>query len=83
VSTPNSRQLALDAALTAAVLAFSVAQMASQAFGSEAGEARGADIVGVAVCLLAALPLLAPYRKLREFPARAAGRPPRRLPLPT
>lgn len=33
--------------------------------------------------LIAALPLLAPYRKLREFPARAAGRPPRRLPLPT
>ncbi|MFJ7211930.1 MFS transporter [Amycolatopsis sp. NPDC098790] len=33
--------------------------------------------------LIAALPLLAPYRRLREFPARAAGRPPRRLPLPT
>jgi MFS family permease len=33
--------------------------------------------------LIAALPLLAPYRKLREFPVRAEGRPPRRLPQPT
>jgi MFS family permease len=33
--------------------------------------------------LIAALPLLAPYRKLRDFPVRAAGRPPRRLPQPT
>jgi MFS family permease len=33
--------------------------------------------------LIAALPLLAPYRKLREFPVRAGGRPPRRLPQPT
>ncbi|QKV77817.1 MFS transporter [Amycolatopsis sp. Hca4] len=29
------------------------------------------------------LPLLAPYRKLRDFPVRAAGRPPLPLPLPT
>jgi signal transduction histidine kinase len=64
-SAPSSRQLALDAALTAAVLGFSVAQMASQAFGAKAGEARGADMVGVAVCLLAALPLLARHRAPR------------------
>ena len=64
-SAPSSRQLALDAALTAAVFGFSVAQMASQAWGAEAGEARGADMVGVAVCLLAALPLLARHRAPR------------------
>jgi len=64
-STPSSRQLALDAALTAAVLAFSVAQMATQAFGAKAGQAGGADMVGVAVCLLAALPLLARHRAPR------------------
>lgn len=64
-SAPSSRQLALDAALTAAVLGFSVAQMASQAFGAKAGQARGADMVGVAVCLLAALPLLARHRAPR------------------
>jgi signal transduction histidine kinase len=62
---PSSRQLARDAALTAAVFGFSVVQMASQAWGSEAGEARGADMVGVAVCLLAALPLLARHRAPR------------------
>jgi signal transduction histidine kinase len=39
--------------------------MASQAWGAEAGEARGADMVGVAVCLLAALPLLARHRAPR------------------
>ncbi|HEY3463666.1 MAG TPA: MFS transporter [Amycolatopsis sp.] len=32
--------------------------------------------------MVAALPVLAPYRKLREFPLRAAGRPPRPQPLP-
>ena len=64
-SAPSSRQFALDAALTAAVLGFSVVQMATQAWGAEAGEARGADTVGVAVCLLAALPRL------------VGGRPPR------
>jgi len=64
-SAPSSRQLALDAALTAAVFGFSVVQMASQAWGAEAGEARGADMVGVAVCLLAALPLLARHRAPR------------------
>ena len=64
-SAPSSRQLALDAALTAAVFGFSVVQMTSQAFGAEAGEARGADMVGVAVCLLAALPLLARHRAPR------------------
>jgi signal transduction histidine kinase len=64
-SAPSSRQLALDAALTAAVLGFSVVQMASQAWGAEAGEARGADMVGVALCLLAALPLLARHRAPR------------------
>ncbi|NLT05034.1 MAG: histidine kinase [Solirubrobacterales bacterium] len=64
-SAPGSRQLALDAALTAAVFGFSVAQMATQAFGAKAGEARGADMVGVAVCLLAALPLLARHRAPR------------------
>ncbi|MBF6621722.1 MAG: sensor histidine kinase [Patulibacter sp.] len=64
-SAPSARQLALDAALTAAVLGFSVVQMTSQAFGAEAGEARGADMVGVALCLLAALPLLARHRAPR------------------
>ena len=44
---------------------FSVVQMASQAFGAKAGVARGADMVGVAVCLLAALPLLARRRAPR------------------
>ncbi|WP_206785297.1 MFS transporter [Amycolatopsis sp. MtRt-6] len=33
--------------------------------------------------LVAALPMLVPFRKLRDFPVRAAGRPPLRLPLPT
>ncbi len=64
-SAPSSRQLALDAALTAAVFGFSVVQMASQGFGAKANEARGADMVGVAVCLLAALPLLARHRAPR------------------
>src|SRR3954452_8194044 len=64
-SAPRSRQLALDVALTAAVFGFSVVQMASQAWGDKAGEARGADMVGVAVCLLAALPLLARHRAPR------------------
>jgi hypothetical protein len=62
---PSSRQLALDAALTAAVFGFAVVQMASQAWGAKADEARGADMVGVAVCLLAALPLLARHRAPR------------------
>src|SRR3954451_541707 len=64
-SAPSSRQLALDVALTTAVFGFSVAQMASQAFGAKAGQAGGADVVGVAVCLLAALPLLARHRAPR------------------
>ena len=64
-SAPSSRQLVLDAALTATVLAFTVGQMASQAFGAKAGEARGADVVGVVVCLLATLPLLARHRAPR------------------
>jgi signal transduction histidine kinase len=64
-SAPSSRQLAFDVALTAAVFGFSVVQMASQAWGSKADEARGADMVGVAVCLLAALPLLARHRAPR------------------
>ena len=64
-SAPSSRQFALDAALTVAVLGFSVVQMATQAWDSEAGEARGADTVGVALCLLAALPLLARHRAPR------------------
>lgn len=64
-SSPSARQLALDAALTAAVLGFSVVQMTSQAFGAEAGEARGADMIGVALCLLAALPVLARHRAPR------------------
>ena len=61
-SARSSRQLVLDAALTATVLAFTVGQMASQAFGAKAGQARGADVVGVVVCLLATLPLLARHR---------------------
>ena len=64
-SAPSSRQLALDAALTAAVFGFSVAQMASQAFGAKESQASGGDMVGVAVCLLAALPLLARHRAPR------------------
>jgi signal transduction histidine kinase len=72
-SAPSSRQLALDVALTVAVLAFSVAQMASQAFGAKAGEARGADVVGVGVCLLAALPLLARHRAPRAALAAVLG----------
>src|SRR4051812_27089366 len=64
-SAPSSRQLALDAALTTAVFGFSVAQMATQAFGAKEGQAGGADVVGVAVCLLAALPLLARHRAPR------------------
>jgi signal transduction histidine kinase len=64
-SPPRSRQLALDAALTAAVLGFSVAQMATQAFGAKEGQASGGDMLGVAVCLLAALPLLARHRAPR------------------
>src|SRR3954471_15605604 len=64
-SAPSSRQLALDAALTAAVFGFSVAQMATQAFGAKEGQASGGDVVGVAVCLLAALPLLARHRAPR------------------
>jgi MFS family permease len=35
-----------------------------------------------AVLLIAALPILAPFRKLRDFPVRAAGRPPLPQPLP-
>ena len=64
-SASSSRQLALDVALTGAVLAFSVAQMATQAFGAKEGQASGGDMVGVAVCLLAALPLLARHRAPR------------------
>jgi len=48
------------------------------------------EVIGVrqtlwvaAVLLIAALPILAPFRKLRDFPVRAEGRPPRRLPQPT
>jgi signal transduction histidine kinase len=65
VSTTSTRQLAVDAAMTGAVLAFTVGQMASQAFGAKAGQARGADLLGVVVCLLAALPLLAHRRAPR------------------
>jgi signal transduction histidine kinase len=64
-SAPSSRQIALDAALTTAVFGFSVVQMATHAFGAKAGQAGGADVVGVAVCLLAALPLLARHRAPR------------------
>ena len=64
-SAPSSRQLALDAALTAAVFGFLVVQTATQAFGAKEGQAGGADMVGVAVCLLAALPLLARHRAPR------------------
>src|SRR4051794_21801862 len=39
--------------------------MASQAWGAKAGQARGADMVGVGFCLLAALPLLARHRAPR------------------
>jgi signal transduction histidine kinase len=61
----TKRQLGLDIALTVAVLVFSIGQMASQAFGAKAGEASGADVLGVALCLLAALPLLARHRAPR------------------
>ncbi|MFJ9781349.1 MFS transporter [Amycolatopsis sp. NPDC101161] len=53
--------------------------------GGALGEAIGVrETLWVASgVLILAVPLLAPYRKLREFPVRAAGRPPRRQPLPT
>ncbi|WP_410669806.1 MFS transporter [Amycolatopsis sp. cmx-4-68] len=53
--------------------------------GGALGEAIGVreTLWVMAGLLIAALPILAPFRKLRDFPARAAGRPPRRLPLPT
>ncbi len=52
--------------------------------GGALGEAIGVrETLWVASGLLiAALPLLWPYRKLREFPVRAEGRPPRRQPQP-
>ncbi|WP_103351247.1 MFS transporter [Amycolatopsis sp. CA-128772] len=53
--------------------------------GGVLGEAIGVreTLWAAAAVSLLALPLLAPYRKLRDFPVRAAGRPPRRQPLPT
>ncbi|MBE1500506.1 MFS family permease [Amycolatopsis lexingtonensis] len=53
--------------------------------GGVLGEAIGIrETLWVAAgSLIVALPLLAPYRKLRDFPVRAAGRPPLDLPLPT
>ncbi|SFW61264.1 MFS transporter [Amycolatopsis australiensis] len=53
--------------------------------GGALGEAIGVrETLWVASALLvAALPILAPFRKLREFPVRGAERPPRRLPQPT
>jgi MFS family permease len=48
------------------------------------------EVIGVretlwvaSVVLVAALPILAPFRKLRDFPLTAAGRPPRRQPQPS
>ncbi|WP_410618319.1 MFS transporter [Amycolatopsis sp. cmx-8-4] len=48
------------------------------------------EVIGVretlwvaSVVLVAALPILAPFRKLRDFPVTAAGRPPRRQPQPS
>ncbi|WP_022929711.1 sensor histidine kinase [Patulibacter americanus] len=64
-SARSPRQIALDAALTTAVFGFSVAQVATQAFGAKTGQAGSADVVGVAVCLLAALPLLVRHRAPR------------------
>jgi signal transduction histidine kinase len=64
-SAPVSRQLALDAALTASLLGFAVVQVTSQAFGAKAGDARGTDMIGVALCLLATLPLIARHRAPR------------------
>jgi len=53
--------------------------------GGVLGEALGVrETLWVASgVLILALPLLAPYRKLRDFPVRAAGRPPLHQPLPT
>jgi predicted MFS family arabinose efflux permease len=53
--------------------------------GGVLGEAIGVreTLWVAAVVLIVALPLLAPYRKLRDFPVRAAGRPPLPLPQPT
>ena len=62
---PSSRRLVLDVALTAAVFGFSVVQLATEAWGGKPDSARGADAIGVAVCLLAALPLLARHRAPR------------------
>ncbi|MEV7096155.1 MFS transporter [Amycolatopsis sp. NPDC051045] len=52
--------------------------------GGVLGEAIGVrqTLWVAAVVLIAALPILAPFRKLRDFPVTAAGRPPRRLPQP-
>ncbi|WP_326957219.1 MFS transporter [Amycolatopsis sp. NBC_01286] len=48
------------------------------------------EVIGVretlwvaSVVLVAALPILAPFRRLRDFPVTAAGRPPRRQPQPS
>lgn len=70
---PRSRRFALEAVLTAAVFGFSVVQLATRAWGAETGEARGADVVGVALCLLAALPLLARDRSPRAALATVLG----------
>jgi MFS family permease len=53
--------------------------------GGALGEAIGVrETLWVASgVLILALPLLAPYRKLRDFPVRAAGRPPLPQPLPS
>ncbi|MEV4057256.1 MFS transporter [Amycolatopsis sp. NPDC049688] len=53
--------------------------------GGTLGEAIGVrETLWVASgVLIIALPLLAPYRKLRDFPVRAAGRPPLPQPLPS
>ncbi len=72
-SAPSARQLAVDAALTAAVLAFSIVQMATQAFGAKAGHAGGADLLGAALCVLAALPVLARHRAPRAALVAALG----------
>jgi MFS family permease len=53
--------------------------------GGALGEAIGVreTLWVMAGVLIAALPIVAPFRKLRDFPVRAEGRPPRRLPQPT
>lgn len=56
--SPTARRRTIDAALALVVLAITLVQLGSQSFGEKADVARGVDALGVALCLLMALPLL-------------------------